>query len=353
MNFNQVKLDLSAIGEPAYRLTQLTAAVKSGAVSWSEIKGWPKSLISHFSQTPFVTYQSVQVLTSIDGTRKAKLVLLDGAQIETVCMTPKPGIVSVCVSSEVGCPMGCAFCATGAMGFKRALTSEEITDQWLFWLKLQTKNHEPAANHLVFMGMGEPFHNQAQVFESIADLHNYYELGWRKISISTCGVIPGITALSKTYPQVNLAISLHSAVAAVRQTLMPISRAYSLDALRQAVSDYLKETGRQIMFEYILLSGVNDQISDRKALIAWVSTLPQSLIHVNLIRFNPVGTIYHEPTKDGVGAWKKALIKAGISCSIRKNLGTDIYGACGQLATNPKPWPALQAGHPVFQTALA
>lgn len=328
MNFKLVKQYLEDHTYPSYRYAQLTAAIVRGANSWQSVTGWPTSLINGLTQTAsFCTFTDSVELTAADGTKKVVLTLSDGAKIETVLMQPKPGIFSVCVSSEVGCAMNCAFCATGKMGFTRPLTDEEITDQWLYWQK-----YHPS--HLVFMGMGEPFHNQANVFAAIATLHNEYRLGSRKMSLSTCGLVPGILALAETFPQINLAISLHAASDDLRQRLMPISRRYNLSALQTALNAYYKQTKRQVMFEYLLLKGVNDQPEHFQALITWLSLFPKPLVHLNLIRYNPTDTPFEAPSKDLIYTWKAKLALMGISVSIRKNLGDDIHGACGQLCLN-------------------
>jgi 23S rRNA (adenine2503-C2)-methyltransferase len=340
MNTNQVRQWLTKHGYPGYRFDQYMKAVLKGASSWSEVTGWPQNVQTEIAlDLAFLSYTKSEVWESTDGTKKAKLTLKDGLAIETVLMQPKPGMISVCVSCEVGCPMGCAFCATGSMGLKRVLTAEEIVDEWHFWLTARSdlsKGLTLKPTNLVFMGMGEPMHNQSNVFAAIQILHDTYDLGWRKMSVSTCGIAPGIIALAHTYPQINLAISLHAATESVRLKLMPVANAYSLKTLQKTLLDYLNTTSRQIMFEYILLAGVNDRLLDQTALIEWLKPFPSGLVHVNLIRYNPTNSNYHMPEKDQVTSWKDSLLAAGISTSIRKNLGTDIFGACGQLITqNP------------------
>jgi 23S rRNA (adenine2503-C2)-methyltransferase len=327
MNYDLVKTYLSKIGEPDFRLKQLRAAILHGAEDWADVKGWSKALIeSASSKFEFLSYQNSEIYLSKDDTRKAALKLKDGSVIETVLMEPIPGTLSVCVSCEVGCPMNCSFCATGRMGFKRVLTTEEITDQWLFW-----KSYNPS--HLVFMGMGEPLHNQANVFQAIHNLHDFYGVGWRKMSLSTSGITPGIEAFGLEFPQMNLAISLHAGTDPLRTQLMPINKTYSLEMLKEAIINYLKLTPRQVMFEYLLIKGVNDHEEAFSALLSWLKNFPKRLIHINLIRYNPTG-IFEAPETETVSKWKHQLNDLKISCSIRKNLGVDIMGACGQLATN-------------------
>jgi 23S rRNA (adenine2503-C2)-methyltransferase len=224
--------------------------------------------------------------------------------------------------------MNCAFCATGQMGFKRLLTAEEITDQWLFW-----QTYRPS--HLVFMGMGEPFHNQAEVFKAMTDLHTYYQLGWRRMSVSTSGILPGILALAHEFPKVNLAISLHACIPPLREKLMPVTKLYPLAALRDTLLKYLQITPRQLVFEYLLLKDVNDTPTAFAALVDWLKPFPKRLIHLNLIRYNPTGAFAAPPIAT-VQKWKADLNRLHLSASIRKSLGTDIQGACGQLATQSK-----------------
>lgn len=332
MNFEAIKTSLRQLAQPQYRFDQLLTAVNSGVEDYHQIKGWPKSLIQTISGSfPLSSFISSQTYQSDDGTVKAALTLTDNQVIETVLMAPKPKQFSVCVSCEIGCPMGCSFCATGKQGLSRPLTAEEITDQWLFWLNYAQLHRIPQPHHLVFMGMGEPFHNQSPVFAALDTFHLYYRLGWRKLSISTCGLTQGILALAHRYPQVNLAISLHAATDSLRSQLMPVNLAYPLSTLFSTLKVYLQQTNRQLMFEYLLISGVNDSASDRQTLIKLLKTLPTHLVHLNLIRYNSTGS-FTAPSQSRVGEWKQAIKSTGISVTIRKNLGTDISGACGQLA---------------------
>ncbi len=333
MNLTKTRLFLEQLHQPQFRLTQLAkAVVNQKASSWDTITGWSKELQRQASDnlSPFYSYQSYQLYRSSDGTQKAALTLHDGAVIETVLMEPVPHTYSVCVSCEVGCPMNCAFCATGKMGFKRPLADEEISDQWLFWLHPHGGGQP---THLVFMGMGEPFHNRANVFAAISQLHDFYGLGFRKMSVSTSGIPDGIQALAQDFPQVNLAISLHAPTDQLRSQIMPVNQAYNLATLAKAINHYLNVTPRQVMLEYLLLKRVNDSSIVRDQLVSWLKQFPLRLIHVNLIRYNPTGS-FESPDKEVVKTWKQKLNQEHISCSIRKNLGTDIMGACGQLANS-------------------
>jgi 23S rRNA (adenine(2503)-C(2))-methyltransferase len=339
MNTAAVEAYLKRLELPSYRMNQLIAAIQKGAIQWAEVVGWPENLQQAFAkEVPFVTFNHASVFVSKDGTKKALLTLHDGLQIETVVMEPKPNHVSVCVSCEVGCPMNCAFCATGKMGYKRSLTAEEITDQILFWKnylnKQQATNKESQAiTSIVFMGMGEPFHNQKAVFDAINTLSTCYKFGHRHITVSTCGITQGILDFANQFPQANLAISLHAPTDELRQTIMPIARNVSLRELFNTLKQYARITKRQITFEYLLINSVNDQIEHLKQLAQLVSCLPKQLVHINLIRYNQTYGKFSPTTPTKVKHIQQWLVTHGISASIRKNLGEDINGACGQLAT--------------------
>jgi len=329
MNFDFIEQYIKTHQHENFRYSQLVHAVQKGITTWDGVLGWPDGLKNELQNIiPFTSYTASQVWTSTDGTKKALLTLQDGQQIETVLMEPKSGHWSVCISCEVGCPMNCAFCATGKMGFKRALTAEEITDQVLFW---RSEGNE--VNSVVFMGMGEPFHNTKSVYQAIDVLRDIYGLGQRHISVSTCGIPAEIVAFGEKYPQLNLAISLHAATDPVRKELMPIARNHSLEEVKQALLTYLRTTKRQLMFEYLLINGVNDGPKDQQALVAYLQAFPKQLIHVNLIRYNQTYRGFEPTPVSRVKHWKQWLITHSISASIRKNLGMDIQGACGQLAT--------------------
>lgn len=334
MNFDQVKDYLRHQNVPNFRFTQLISTIQKGGDSWDLVTGWPKELKERIAvEIPFTSWVGSEVFVSSDGTYKGLIRLIDGEKIESVLMQPKPGHWSVCISCEVGCAMNCAFCATGKMGFIRQLSSEEITDQILFWRNyIANKNLSITIKSVVFMGMGEPFHNTNSVLEAIGWLNTYYGFGARHISVSTSGIPEGIEMLSKTYPQVNLAISLHAATNEKRSSLMPVNRQFSLDILLPVLQKYLSTTHRQLMFEYLLINGVNDTNKDQDQLITFLSAFEKNVIHINLIRYNQTSNGFTPTPVLRVKQWKYALEQRGISVSIRKNLGTDIQGACGQLA---------------------
>jgi 23S rRNA (adenine(2503)-C(2))-methyltransferase len=270
-----------------------------------------------------------------------------GKLIETVLLNPKPNLWSTCISSQVGCAMACSFCATGTMGFLQNLTAEEISDQVLFWKQyikkenICEKNGTPAKlSNVVYMGMGEPMANLTPVLGSVAELidENGLNLSARNISISTSGLVPGIEALAERFPQVNLALSLHSANNALRSKLMPVAnKAFPLEKLAETLRKYMNQTGRKIFLEYILLDGENDRQSDALELADWVKKLNMPhLTHVNLIVYNKTDSDHQESTRENARLFKETLKSKGISATIRKNLGRDIMAACGQLVIKQK-----------------
>lgn len=324
---------LNAQALPVYRYKQINEAIFKQAIGdWQEVIVLPKSLRQVLAvQIPILSFSVEQVLVSKDKkAHKALLVLKDGLKIETVLLNSKPGLWSCCVSTQVGCAMGCLFCATGKMGYKRNLTSEEITDQVLFW-KSQAK-----LTHVVYMGMGEPLANKENVFESLRILINpdYFGIGQRNISVSTSGFVPGISELAKKFGQINLAISLHAPTNQLRSQLMPMNKKYPLEKLIEELKKYFQITNRKVFLEYILLAGINDEVIHAWKLADLINKIgSRHLLHVNLIVYNQTDCPYKPPTKEVIQRFKNDLEKLGVSVTIRKSLGQEISAACGQLAT--------------------
>ncbi len=242
--------------------------------------------------------------------------------------------------------MGCKFCATGKIGFKRNLTAEEITDQILFWrqyLKRQESKNLLAASptshvtNVVFLGMGEPFLNWKNVSQSIKILtdKNLFGFSSRSISVSTCGIVGGVKEMAKEFPQVNLAISLHFADDEKRNAYMPINKKENLGILKKALQEYFKIAKRKVFLEYIMLENINDSKEDAKMLADYIKSIGFShLLHVNLIRYNLVHEDFRSSSKSKIYAFKKELGKYKVNSTIRKSLGEEIKGACGQLAVH-------------------
>jgi adenine C2-methylase RlmN of 23S rRNA A2503 and tRNA A37 len=266
--------------------------------------------------------------------------LADGSTIETVLLRPSPTRWTTCVSTQVGCAVGCTFCATGLMGLKRNLSPEEISDQVLFWRQyMRRRKLEGRLDNVVYMGMGEPFACYDELAESLRALMDQKRLGIgaRHISVSTSGVAPKIVRFGRDFPQVNLAISLHAAEDKLRTRLVPMNKAYPLAKLGEALKEYLSLTKRKLFFEYVLLKGENDRPEDAEALALWLKGLgPAGLLHVNLIVFNQTDTP-HQPTDEAdARLFQRRVLAAGFKATVRQNLGRDIDGACGQLAVMEK-----------------
>ncbi|MDD4004258.1 MAG: 23S rRNA (adenine(2503)-C(2))-methyltransferase RlmN [Elusimicrobiaceae bacterium] len=340
MKFEQLKKYLKEQGYPGYRTAQVREAVFERMISgWDEAGVLPEKLRRDLAKNfPILSFAAKKVLSSAEGNaHKALLVLADKVKIETVLMNTFKNNWSVCVSTQVGCPVRCSFCATGKRGFKRNLHAEEITDQVLFWNQYVVKHGiAERISSVVFMGMGEPLLNYAATVKAVRDLSDpdYLNIGHRHISVSTSGHAEKIRAFALELPQVNLAVSLHTAIDAERDELVPINRRYNLAALRDALQYYLAKTGRQLFIEYTVIGGVNDTHKHIRLLNEWIKAIPNHyLIHINLIACNPAdGTEPSPAARAGLDDFAAALTGCGLSVSVRRSLGGDIAGACGQLA---------------------
>jgi 23S rRNA (adenine(2503)-C(2))-methyltransferase len=345
MNIEKLEAFLQKHNQPKFRLQQIQKAVfQESASSFSEISTLSKDLRENLEQEmKILSFEVEKILTSKDGkSMKALLKLQDGNLIEAVLISPIAGVWSACVSSQVGCPLACGFCSTGKMGLVRNLKAEEITDQILFWnqqLKttcLPDRQANQKLSTIVYMGMGEPFLNWEEVRKSLADLidEKKFNFASRNISVSTSGIPEGIEKLSQEFPQVNLALSLHFGSETKRSQIMPINRKNNLEALRQSLKKYLALTKRKIFLEYVMLSGVNDSMDDADDLIRFVKSIEKlQLMHVNLIRYNSTGSRFHSSSKERTLRFKEYLASHNLGVTIRKSLGEEIQGACGQLAT--------------------
>ncbi len=270
-------------------------------------------------------------LSAEDGTEKLRLQCEDGSLIETV-LIPDGDKVTQCVSSQVGCGLGCRFCATATMGLKRGLRTEEITGQVYAGRKRLAA--EARVNNLVFMGMGEPMNNLDAVLEAVEILCTDLGANFspRRITISTAGVVPGIVELGRRMPQVGLAISLNATTDDVRTRLMPVNKRYPLDQLFRALRDYPLPRRRRITFEYVLIRDVNDSLADARRIPGLLHGIRSK---VNLIAYNP-GPAEQQlgrPEPDQVEAFAEALRAKGLTTVVRRSRGQDIAAACGQLAT--------------------
>ncbi len=341
MDIGKLGKVLSSEKMPRYRLDQIKKAIfRDGVSSFLEISTLPKGIREILDQVvPILPFSVVQVFKSLDGdVKKALLKLNDGKKIETVLISPKPGIWSACISSQVGCPIGCFFCATGKNGFERNLTSDEITGQVLFWRQYLRENKiKGIFGNIVYMGMGEPFLNWKEVKKSIQNLTDpsFFGFGSRSLSVSTVGIPQGIEKMAKDFPQVNLAISLHFGNDKNRSKYIPINKSYNSDYLKKAIENYFRKTKRKIFLEYTMLEGINDSIQDADDLIDFIkSTENNYLLHVNLIKYNETGYGFVSSSGVVIKKFKDYLESKKINVTTRKSLGEDIQGACGQLAGN-------------------
>jgi 23S rRNA (adenine2503-C2)-methyltransferase len=322
--------------EPAYRQKQVGHLLFKDLIEdWSEATILPKSLREKLNQECPIEIKNEMVKSLDKKSVKALIILEDGLKIETVLMRHKDGRNTACLSTQVGCPMQCGFCATGLMGFSRNLTKEELIEQALFWARyLKTKTNSRLTN-VVYMGMGEPFLNYQNVISSIKTINDKdgLEIGARHISISTCGLTDGIRKLMKENIQVNLAISLHAPNNKLREKLMPVSKKYPLPRLMEAVDEYIEKTKRRVMFEYILIKNVNDAPAQAREL---AELMQRPLCFVNLIAYNETGKF--EPSdQERILEFKKILERAGVSVVERFRFGGEIDAACGQLAAKSHP----------------
>ncbi|MEQ1701915.1 MAG: 23S rRNA (adenine(2503)-C(2))-methyltransferase RlmN [Ilumatobacteraceae bacterium] len=318
-------------GEPRYRLDQVWAGLYTQLAAPADITTMPKALRERIARDlPTSLTQVVRRVSDGGDTVKYLWELHDGSRIETVLML-YPDRVTVCVSSQAGCAMACGFCATGQAGFTRQLTVGEIVEQVVVAARDARQMERRLAN-VVFMGMGEPMANEGAVWGSVERLHGAIGLSARHITISTVGLIPGIRKLSERDLPVNLAVSLHAANDQLRDELVPINKRYPLADLMQACSDYLEAKGRRLSFEWALIAGVNDRDSDAQELarLCRKFRLPA---HVNLIPLNPTpGYPTVGSSKTRVAAFHQLLVDLGVNATVRRNRGTDIDAACGQLA---------------------
>ena len=332
MDFNCVVRHLTS--ESKYRLKQTKKAVFVALVTnWRDVSVLPDKLKEILNrECPLII--NCQIVSSKESeTIKGIITLKDGLQIETVLMRHHNNRNTVCVSSQVGCPLGCLFCATGKVGYKRNLTASEIVEQVIFFARL-LKEKQLKVTNVVFMGMGEPLLNYNEVIMAIDILNEKdgFNLGIRHFSISTAGITEGINRMKNEGKDINLAISLHASNNLLREKLMPIASRYSLKELFKSVDDYIEKTKRKVMFEYLMIKGVNDSLENADEL---ARIMKKPLYMVNLIRYNPTGD-FTPSSPETITAFRQRLIDKGISVTQRYHFGGDINAACGQLIYSKK-----------------
>lgn len=329
LDYTRVQQALADMGEKPFRARQVYEWMHVKlAESFEDMTNLSRALREKLAAAySFTCLQPVEVLTSrIDGTQKYLFALEDGNVIESVLMRYKHGN-SVCISSQVGCRMGCRFCASTIGGLTRHLRVSEMLDQVY---RIQKITGERVSN-LVIMGTGEPLDNYENVVKFLHILSDEHGLNisQRNITLSTCGIVPGMRKLAEEDLQITLALSLHAAFQERRQELMPVANRYGLDEVIDACRYYFDRTGRRITFEYSLVGGVNDRESDAKALADLIKGIN---CHVNLIPVNPIKERdFVQSQKKVILNFKNKLEKCGINVTIRREMGRDISGACGQL----------------------
>lgn len=321
---------MKELGQTPFRARQLEEWLYVHHVdSYDKMTNLPKALRATLAEAhPLYLPSIVDKRVSKDGTRKYIIEFHDGACVETVAIPSKhDSRLTVCFSTQIGCPMACDFCATGKERFVRNLFPGEIVDQIL----LAQEDMARRVTNIVGMGQGEPFLNYDNVLAALRIVNNPkgIAIGARHISLSTCGVLPGIQRLSSEPEQFTLAVSLHSAVQETRDRLMPKVACFPLRDLRREIQSYVKATKRRVTFEYIMIRTVNDQPDDLQALMRFCKGL---LCHVNLIPINAIAASPYQPSSPAVvKRWVSELSNAGIETTVRDSRGGDIAGACGQL----------------------
>ena len=326
MTLEELTQTLREMGQPAFRGGQVFTWLHRGVTSFEEMSDLPRALREQLAQTFHITAPTVarKQESRLDGTVKYLWELADGNCIETVLMQYHHGN-TVCISSQVGCRMGCAFCASTIAGKVRDLTPSEMLDQVLF---TQLDSGREISN-IVLMGIGEPLDNMDTVlrFLTLVNHPKGLNIGMRHISLSTCGVIPGIRRLAELQLQLTLSVSLHAPDSETRSRIMPVNRAYDVEELFAACHDYFQKTGRRISFEYAMIDGVNDNDWQADLIAKKLRGMPG---HVNLIPLNDVVESPYKPSRR-VAAFQKRLESHGITATVRRSLGGDIDASCGQL----------------------
>jgi 23S rRNA (adenine2503-C2)-methyltransferase len=325
---------LALLGEPAFRARQIACWIyRKRAKSFDAMTDLPAKLRAQLAERCRVrSLEHISSHLSEDGATKHAVRLFDGQVIECVHL-PYPARVSVCLSSQVGCPVGCAFCATGMGGYARNLTAGEIVEQFLL---LQDLHPNRRITHAVFMGMGEPLLNTENTIRALRLLRDEVQVSARNLTISTVGIVPGIERLAETRIPVGLALSLHAPNDALRAELIPTARRWPIADVVAAARRYRQATGRDVTVEYILIAGVNDAPEQARELAELLRGEPGS---VNLIPYNPVLGLpgFVAPSGERITAFRRVLESAGRTVTQRQRRGRGVAGACGQLAGVRRP----------------
>ena len=333
---------VEGIGQSRFRAKQIMGWLyRPGIKEFSQMTDLAKVFRSHLDENAYISSFTDPIIEKAnDGCVKFGFRLFDGHIIESV-LIPEPDRNTLCISSQVGCAMGCTFCLTGTMGFIRNLSAAEIVNQvcavrdYLLGEPKETLLGPDRVTNVVYMGMGEPLNNLANVLDSLSILTNDrgLDIAARKTTVSTCGIVPKLKELGEN-STVNLAISLHAITDAVRSSLMPVNKRYNIDELLEACRTYPMQKRKRIMFEYALLKGINDSDMDARMLVRKLQDIP---CKINLLAYNECAALpYKSPDKKRILAFQQILLDAHYTVFIRSSRGTDISAACGQLATGIK-----------------
>ncbi len=326
--YDELSEFLKENGEKPFRTEQIFSWLHKGVTSYEEMRNLPKTLIEKLNKISRVSALEIKekYVSKLDGTVKYLFELPDGNCIESVVMRYHHGL-TICISSQVGCRMGCRFCASTIGGLYRSLTPGEIINQVIF----AQKDIGERISNIVIMGIGEPLDNYDNIVKFLHNVNHEkgLNIGYRHITLSSCGVVPGIYKLAEENLPITLTISLHAPNDGIRDKIMPVNHKWKIDELMAACGVYLKKTGRRISFEYSLIHGVNDSLENADELAALVKKLHA---HVNLIPVNYVKERgYKKGTHEEIKAFAERLNQKGINATVRRELGSDISASCGQL----------------------
>lgn len=318
-------------GEKKFRASQIYEWLNKGVESYDEMTNVPKSLKEKLQESYYVKGLKIvkKLESKLDKTKKYLFELHDGNMVESVVMYYKHGI-TICISSQVGCAMGCKFCASAIGGLVRSLSSGEILEQVIF----AQKDIGERISNIVMMGIGEPLANYDNVIKFLENVNNQkgLNIGYRHISLSTCGIVPRIIDLASQEFPITLSISLHSSNDKNRSEIMPVNNKYNIQSLLNACRDYQKKCGRRISFEYAIINGVNDSQAHAREL---ADILKGIMCHVNIIPVNSVDeTNFVKPNREKINKFCSVLESKGITATVRRELGSDINASCGQLRKN-------------------
>lgn len=331
LTYDELEDFLISLGEKKFRVKQIFTWLSRGVESFEQMTDISKDLRGKLSEVSYISKISIEkkLESKLDETKKYLLRLEDGNMVESVVMYYKHGI-TICISCQVGCAMGCRFCASTIGGKIRNLTAGEILDEVLC---VQQDIGERISN-IVMMGIGEPFDNFNNVVKFLKNVNNEngLNIGYRHISVSTCGIVPKIYEFAKLNIPVTLSISLHASDNNERSRIMPVNNVYNIDELIKACKEYINSTHRRISFEYAVINGVNDSAATAHRLARLVKGM---LCHINIIPVNNVEENgFTKPSKEKIAAFVNVIDKYGIPVTVRRELGSDISASCGQLRRN-------------------